>query len=100
MMCLQAWYSDQCDGDWEHELGVEIGTIDNPGWRLAIDLTGTPVAGNVLERSITERSSEDWIHYWSDGVKFEAACGVMNLLEAVEAFCRYSTQTSDPRISC
>jgi hypothetical protein len=21
---LQAWYADQCDGDWEHDEGIEI----------------------------------------------------------------------------
>ncbi|MFE2849501.1 Imm53 family immunity protein, partial [Streptomyces scopuliridis] len=29
---LQNWYTQQCDGDWEHEWGVKIATLDNPGW--------------------------------------------------------------------
>jgi hypothetical protein len=32
---LQQWYLAQCDGDWEHEWGVQIGTLDNPGWVMA-----------------------------------------------------------------
>ncbi len=28
---LLNWFYKQCEGDWEHENGVEIGTIDNPG---------------------------------------------------------------------
>jgi hypothetical protein len=28
---LQGWYATQCDGDWEHEYGVSIETLDNPG---------------------------------------------------------------------
>ncbi len=28
---VQRWYLDQCDGEWEHEWGVKIDTLDNPG---------------------------------------------------------------------
>ena len=27
---LQSWYQSQCDGDWEHEFGIRIETLDNP----------------------------------------------------------------------
>ena len=40
---LEAWYRKHCGGDWEHQHGVELGTLDNPGWRLAVDLEGTSV---------------------------------------------------------
>ena len=32
---LQRWYVAQCDGEWEHAYGVEIGTLDNPGWSIS-----------------------------------------------------------------
>ncbi|MFE6026463.1 Imm53 family immunity protein [Streptomyces niveus] len=35
---LRNWYAQQCDGEWEHERGVRIATIDNPGWTVSIDL--------------------------------------------------------------
>ena len=38
---LEAWYLRQCNGDWEHLYGVTIETLDNPGWSVTIDLTGT-----------------------------------------------------------
>lgn len=38
---LQAWYADQCNEDWEHEWGVKIETLDNPGWSVSIDLEET-----------------------------------------------------------
>jgi len=28
---LQEWYLEQCNGDWEHEFGIKIETLDNPG---------------------------------------------------------------------
>jgi len=38
---LQDWYRSQCDGAWEHTFGLRIETLDNPGWSVRIDLTGT-----------------------------------------------------------
>ena len=38
---LQEWYKSNCDGDWEHLFGVQITTLDNPGWLIEIDLTDT-----------------------------------------------------------
>lgn len=29
---LTSWYKTQCNGDWEHSYGIEISTIDNPGF--------------------------------------------------------------------
>lgn len=33
---IMRWYASQCDGDWEHEHGMSIETIDNPGWALEV----------------------------------------------------------------
>jgi hypothetical protein len=33
---IQQWYVSQCDGDWEHECGIKITTLDNPGWDIKI----------------------------------------------------------------
>jgi len=38
---LEAWYQRQCNGDWEHTYGVNVGTLDNPGWSLVVDLEDT-----------------------------------------------------------
>jgi len=48
---LEKWYSAQCDGDWEHQYGVSIGTLDNPGWTLEIDLRGTDSEDRTLSAS-------------------------------------------------
>lgn len=45
------WFSSQCDGDWEHEYGIKIETVDNPGWVITIDITYTSLAS----RSESER---------------------------------------------
>lgn len=40
---LQAWYSQQCNGEWEHSSGISIQTCDNPGWWVKINLVDTPL---------------------------------------------------------
>lgn len=39
------WYRSECNGDWEHAYGIQIDTIDNPGWSLKIDLLETSLEG-------------------------------------------------------
>ena len=36
---LQDWTKSQIDGDWEHELGISISLLDNPGWILSADVS-------------------------------------------------------------
>ncbi len=42
---LIAWYSRHSDGDWEHDLGIRIGTLDNPGWSLDVRIGDTELDG-------------------------------------------------------
>lgn len=86
---LQIWYQAHCDGDWEHQFGVEIGTLDNPGWRLAIDLEETELAGRSLERQVVDRAEDDWWQAWSDGTRFHGAAGARNLADVLGAFRRF-----------
>src|SRR5262249_14404082 len=57
---LQAWYATQCNGEWEHGYGLEIETIDNPGWSVKIDLNGTSLTDRHYERQAIHRSEHDW----------------------------------------
>jgi hypothetical protein len=83
---LQSWYLDQCDEEWEHSYGVQIGTLDNPGWTLEIDLAGTPLENLLRPRNFEERSERDWIFYKIDECKFIGACGPKNLGELIDVF--------------
>ena len=42
---LEAWYMRQCNDDWEHQYGVKIDTLDNPGWSVTVDLIDTNLDG-------------------------------------------------------
>ena len=44
---LQEWFVAQCNGQWEHRLGISITTCDNPGWIVNIDLNET----NLINRN-------------------------------------------------
>jgi hypothetical protein len=81
-----AWYRSQCDGDWEHQHGVRIGTLDNPGWSLDVDLAGTPQAGRELPQKMIERSETDWVFVEIKNEAFRARGGPANLLEMLGLF--------------
>lgn len=89
---LQSWFKQHCNGDWEHQHGLEVGTLDNPGWRIAVDLEGTALAGRTLDRRVVERSEDDWYQAWSDGSQFHVAAGPGNLAEAIDTFRRFAEQ--------
>lgn len=86
---LERWYSRQCNGEWEHSYGVKINTLDNPGWRVEIDLRDTRKQGATLQTVKLERTDDDWIHYWIEKRRFQIACGPGNLSEAIEVFVQW-----------
>ncbi|MFG1811576.1 immunity 53 family protein [Streptomyces sp. NPDC049040] len=88
---LQEWYAHQCDGDWEHEWGVRIATLDNPGWSVEIDLEETDLEGREYTRLDVRRSSRDWVLAWTAEQTFHAACGPGNLAEVLAVFRTWAT---------
>ncbi|MFI5589994.1 Imm53 family immunity protein [Amycolatopsis sp. NPDC051758] len=86
ILWLSEWFSSQCDGDWEHEFGVRLETLDNPGWRLLVDIVGTGVEGRVLPRSKVDLGAGRWLWTSADGKSYEGSCDVRSLRELVAAF--------------
>jgi hypothetical protein len=74
---LQRWYASQCDGDWEHRFGVQIESLDNPGWRVLIDIKkGTPLEGREfqpMDFGLGGVKSTDWHRLWLEDLKFQGA---------------------------
>ena len=58
---LEEWYRRQCDGTWEHSYGVRLDTLDNPGWQLTIDLTGTSAENSKPQNISLDSPAGDWI---------------------------------------
>jgi hypothetical protein len=54
---LQHWFIANCNGDWEHQSGIAISTLDNPGWSIDIDVEGTAlvVLSQILQRQMVVR---------------------------------------------
>jgi len=52
------WYQSQCDGEWEHAFGIEVDTIDNPGWSLSVNLADTYLS-RLRFKPITEGEEDD-----------------------------------------
>jgi hypothetical protein len=83
---LMAWYASQCNGDWEHQYGIRINTLDNPGWSLDVDLAETPHEKRTFSAQMTERSENDWIFVEVKNAVFRARGGPGNLTEMVRRF--------------
>jgi hypothetical protein len=86
---LEKWYVSQCNGDWEHQWGIDIGTLDNPGWTFKVDLMGTRKQGAALPLTRISRNERDWISYSVQDNRFEAACGPENLSETISLFLQW-----------
>jgi hypothetical protein len=90
---LQSWYRDQCNDEWEHHYGVTIESLDNPGWRISIDLTGTAVEG-LSPRASSKGSinhhglqgNHDWYECKIEDARFKGACGPELLDQMVGVF--------------
>ena len=83
---LQNWYHQNCDGDWEHNENINIHTIDNPGWRVTINLEGTPSENKVFEDMEKETNEDDWYQCFLRDGKFEGAGGPSNLIDILNIF--------------
>src|SRR5262245_61783535 len=58
---LERWFTSCCDGDWEHAGGVQIESLDNPGWSLKVDLHGTPLEHRDFAEIHEEQNDRNWV---------------------------------------
>lgn len=54
------WFKENCDGDWEHQFGIKIQTIDNPGWNVTIDVSDTILEKLEIDYQFVETDDENW----------------------------------------
>ena len=84
---LEEWFSSQCDGDWEHGNGVRIETLDNPGWRVTIDLAETSLEREPFPKHEDKMEHEtDWLTCWKKDSTFEGRSGPRRLKEIIGIF--------------
>ena len=94
---LQTWYLAQCNGEWEHQFGVSVETLDNPGWKVKIDLTGTPLQDLPMEdiafgaiNHVGLDGNQDWLNCKIEGNCFKGAGGPLSLLRICDAFMNWA----------
>jgi hypothetical protein len=83
---LQKWYLDQCDGSWEHEYGIRIETLDNPGWKVTIDLAYTDIENIEIPHSLNEAGEDHWVGYSVEKKKFIGASSPSHLNDLLKVF--------------
>jgi hypothetical protein len=83
---LQEWYRNQCNGEWEHQYGVRIDNLDNPGWEIEIDLTDTELETLSFVALEIHRGEDDWIVCRIEESKFRGFGGSGNLDELLRVF--------------
>ncbi len=84
---LQTWYEANCNDDWEHTYGIEIGNIDNPGWSLKVDLKDSYLQEvDFQEYKYQKESESDWIHCKKEDYKFIGYGGPQKLKEIISIF--------------
>jgi len=81
---LQEWYKTQYDTEWEPS--IKITTLDNPGWRIKIELEETGFSGLKMDLKKVNRSENDWFQCWVENNTWNGACGPLNLEEIIGEF--------------
>ena len=82
---LQKWYASQCNDDWEHSYGIIIETLDNPGWKIDIDLEETNLKDRAFKKIESKNflhNNDDWLSCHVENNKF-LGCGDPSKLEKI-----------------
>jgi hypothetical protein len=92
---LQEWFVLQCDGDWEHSKGILIDTLDNPGWRVRIDVS--KVEGRSDQIIVDDRHGEKWAVCRIEGEMFNGFGAPKSLERILSEFKLYIDRESSAR---
>jgi hypothetical protein len=89
---LEAWYAAHCNGQWEHQYGIRIDTLDNPGWSVVIDLAGTALA-EVPFAEVKELDSDtEWMSCAVREQRFQGHGGPAMLRRILSVFLEWSAR--------
>ncbi len=83
---LQCYFSECCNGDWEHTYQIKIQTLDNPGWSVEIALEDTVLEDMSLQEVSIQRSASDWLLCRVEDKVFRGGGGIGNLVEILKVF--------------
>jgi len=83
---LESWYYSNCNKDWEHQFGIKIDTLDNPGWRVEIDLEETKLEDISFEEVNNIEPELEWIVCKVENKKFTGVGGPKELNDILKVF--------------
>ncbi|MEZ4755488.1 MAG: immunity 53 family protein [Flavobacteriales bacterium] len=83
---LSNWYQQWCNGEWEHDYGIVITTLDNPGWNVTIELIDTGLTLPDEEWKLFELSENDWYGYKVENNTFIASGDPLKLEFIIQLF--------------
>ena len=92
---LQTIFADDlCGGTWEHRWGIQISTLDNPGWAFKFDLIDTDLVDIPFNTVNIEIDENNWFMCRIQDGKFEGAGGPKNLTEILRTFKEWYVKAS------
>jgi hypothetical protein len=91
---LQRWYSANCNGEWEHEFGIKIETLDNPGWSVDIQLAETNLVETAFEEIDERQSDREWMVCRVRDKVFEGRGGPHMLGAIIRTVLQWATRSS------
>jgi hypothetical protein len=98
LIWLQEWYRAQCNDEWEHSYGVRIDTLDNPGWRVAIDLKGTRLEHVEMTPVTSDNGPDNWVSAHVKNSQFIGYGDAEKLISILATFREWAVQHTLPAI--
>ena len=87
---FQQWYAAQCQKGKSEAPAISMTSLDNPGWSLNIELTGTELAGGKMEPIDFDNGDYDWlicnIYRKNDEVSFSGVGDPSKLVVMLDQF--------------
>ncbi|MEM7539289.1 MAG: immunity 53 family protein [Chloroflexota bacterium] len=91
---LENFLLKNSDGEWEHGEGIQIQSLDNPGWSVMIDLTGTDLQDSSFPEVDRTLSEHNWLVCRKEEAIFQGFGGPTNLTQILSVFQAWSMQTT------
>ena len=91
---LCEWYVNTCNGKWEYSNGIKIGTLDNPGWTVDINLINTDYENKHFPRLIKYINDNNWISCKKENSVYESGGNTDKLEELIKIFVQWVTNSN------
>jgi hypothetical protein len=74
---------------------IKIGTLDNPGWCIKINIIGTELENKNFKDLELNRDENNWLFCRVKNGIFEGFGGINNLMELIHVFQKWTINISD-----